>query len=139
MKSKKIWVVISFIFLIGTLLNGCATIKGISESSGDDTQFSYEVFNISKKDFDLVAPITAVTFDQIKSYKERLLSYKIGDASIGIDTESEIRRVFTNQLRMSSTEARNEISDTKSVGNNVFYYDIAEGDNLMEIAYLERL
>ena len=139
MRSKKIWVVISFLIFIGILLNGCATIKGIFESSGDDTQFSFEVFNISKKDFDSVPMITNHTFDLCKSYKEKLFPYKIGDVSTGTDTESELHRVFTRQLNFSSANARNIISATKSVGNNVIYYDITEGDNLMQIIYLERL
>ena len=143
MRSKKIWVVISFLIFIGILLNGCATIQGIFESSGDDTQFSFEIFNISMKDFDSIPMITTHTFDLCKSYKDRLFSYKIGDVNTGTETESELRRVFTTQLGFSSANARNIISNAKSVGNNVIYYEISDrssdGENLMQIIYLERL
>ena len=110
--------------------------------TGSETKtqyYFYEVFRISKANYNSVSLPSSITFNAIKSYRNSLKNYSVEFIGSGTDaTQSDIYSLLT-QRGMTPSETNSEISLLNSVGNNVLLFQYVYDNNFYIIMYVEKL
>jgi hypothetical protein len=131
MKNKKFLTAVLVIsILFGTILTGCEEPKELQ-------YYYYELFTISKTDYDSVSVPSTVTFNSIKTYRDQLRSHSELIES-GTDLTQDALYTFITDRGMSPTDANNLISSLNSVGNRVITFYHAQDTDSYVILYIEK-
>jgi len=132
---KRIGFFIVGIIIVGLFFNSCDT---STEPEIKTQYYYYEVFRISKSNFNSVSMPSSPTFNAIKSYRNSLKNYSVEFIGSGTDaTQNDIYSLMT-QRGMTPTEANNEISLLNSIGNDVLWFQYVYDSNYYIIMYLEK-
>jgi hypothetical protein len=101
--------------------------------------YYYEMFTIPKTEYNSISFPAERTWDSINDYRIRLRSAgaKLLN-STATASENDIFTLFTNS-GYTPGETNGILSEINSIGNMIFLGEYGEDNNLMHIAYLEKL
>jgi len=138
---KKIGFVIFGILVAGIFLNSCDTGSEAKPNSNPilTQYYYYEVFRITKANYNTVSTPSSATFSAIKSYRDSLYNLRVSFAGSGTDmTQNDIYTLLTTR-GFSVAETNNEIFLLNTVGNDVLTFEDAESSNNYVIVYLQKI
>jgi hypothetical protein len=132
---KRIELIVIGLIVVGLFLNSCDDVT----KTETETQYYYEIFRLTKTNFNSVPLPSTLTFNAIKSYRNSLKNYSVEFIGSGTDaTQNDIYSLLT-QRGMTPSETNDEISLLNSVGNNVLIFEYAYSDSYYVIIYVEKL
>ena len=131
---RRIGFFIAGMIIIGIFFNAC---YAPMESEAKD-KYYYELFRVSKVNYNSVPMPSSVTFNSIMSYRNALKYRMTEFLQSGSDVTQDFIYTFLIQRGVSPVEANNEISGINYIGNDVLVFEDAISTNNYIIMYIEK-
>jgi len=140
MRSKSLYrfLIILLLLIIPLFFPACD--NGTTSSIDQSATYKYDVFTITKDEFNSVSMVTPWTFTNMRNFYSALRAkssssslYSASDAK-----ESDIYDfLISNDVSVSDT--KNEINFLKSVGNDIIWGEYVSNSNFYVVMYAERI
>ncbi|MDR0448800.1 MAG: hypothetical protein LBH07_09050 [Treponema sp.] len=129
---KKIGFIIVGIIIAGLFFNSCAT------ETGTTGQYTYELFRLTKANFNRVPQPETANFNAGKAFKDSLRRYSVQNHGSGVASQGEIRSLLVKQ-GATRAYANNAVKYLNTIGNNVLWFNYAQDDSFNVVLYLEKI